>query len=104
MNAQRRKKLIRHLEEIIEGANDTTRSMEEGADCLDVLWRLQALRDAVNEAKSELMKDHLERWEAALVQGNNPDQCKELIKEFPILFDLAGRKNTALINLTRKIK
>lgn len=104
MNTQRRETLVRRLEEIIDGANDTTRSMEDGADCLEIFWRLQVLRAALDQAKTELVEEYLERWATALIQENNLDQCRDLIKEFPILFEFAGRKTPAVTNYTRRKK
>jgi len=102
MNTQRRETLARQLEAISEQANSVTRMIAEDVDCIEVLHHLQGMREALNKTKTELLKEYLEHWAAALVQDSNPDQCKHLLKEFPVFYESVGKTNSAVINHTRR--
>lgn len=91
MKTQRQAELVRQLEAIRERANSVTHMMEEDADCIDILHHFQAMRAALNKIKMELLEDYFEEWTEALVQSNEPDHCKRLLKEFLILFELPER-------------
>lgn len=91
MKTQRCEKLARQLEAISKRANCVVRMVEEGEDCIDVLYHLQAMRAALNKIKLELLEDYLEHWTVALVQGEGPEHYAHMLKEFLILFNFAER-------------
>lgn len=91
MKTQRCEKPAGQLEAISKRANSVICMVEEGADCIEVLYHLQTMRAVLNKIKMELLEDYLERWTAALVQGEDPEHCEHLLKEFQVLFKFAER-------------
>jgi DNA-binding FrmR family transcriptional regulator len=89
MKTQQQEELARQLKAISERVKSAIRMMEAGAYRIDILRHLQATQRALNNVKLELLENHLEHWAATLIQGDDPDQCKRMLKEVPILFKSA---------------
>lgn len=59
-----------HLRKVVE-------MIEGGRHCLDVVQQLYAVESAINRAKAELIKDHLDHCLESVVAGLAPDQRRE---------------------------
>ena len=86
--------MARQLEAVSEQANSAAHMMQDGVGCIEILHTLQEMRAALCRAKMELLEDYLEHWQTALVQSQDPEDCRRLLKVLPILFESAGTTGT----------